>query len=413
MKQRPNFQFRKQASLCVLAVLLATSVVLGGCKKAEDMGALADNSKEAQVVRELLPKGKPEDSVGTVGGEEMKRERLELVMRQFAKMFRVADTPDALKNPMMTEALTRMALNKLIFLTVLEQEAKERQITVSDAELDTYRKRQADAVGGEEKFAEMLDKTKTTDGELNLMLREKILLDKVVDALNGSPVKVSEQQIKAFYDANKAQFKVPERIDVRHILVKANEMELVRDLRQKDKNISQKDLLIAVQKEFKDREKKAAEVATQVQQDPKKFDELAKKYSEDPGSKDKGGLITDMAQQTTDPDFWAAATKLKPGEITKAPVKSMFGYHIIRLEALKPASVEPYEKVRPMIEENLLSQARQKVLEPWLRKQQASMKVELAPDYRPKEKPAAPLPGMPGGPEAPAEGGAKPSKAGH
>ncbi len=87
-----------------------------------------------------------------------------------------------------------------------------------------------------------------------------------------------------------------------------------------------------------------------------KFDELAKKNSKDPGSKDKGGDL-DFADPTAYvPEFSAALMKLKKGEMTPSPVKSDFGYHIIKLEDTRETPVPSLEGMRPQIVQRLNQQ---------------------------------------------------------
>jgi len=76
--------------------------------------------------------------------------------------------------------------------------------------------------------------------------------------------------------------------------------------------------------------KKAREVLDKINSGGD-FAALAKEFSEDPGSKDKGGLYEGVAKGQFDPAFEVAALSLKPGEVTKEPVKTNFGYHIIKL----------------------------------------------------------------------------------
>jgi peptidyl-prolyl cis-trans isomerase C len=87
-----------------------------------------------------------------------------------------------------------------------------------------------------------------------------------------------------------------------------------------------------------------------------KFDELAKKNSKDPGSKDKGGDLDFADPKAYVPEFSAALLKLKKGEMTQTPVKSEFGYHIIKLEDTRETQFPPLESLRPQIEQRLSQQ---------------------------------------------------------
>jgi len=82
------------------------------------------------------------------------------------------------------------------------------------------------------------------------------------------------------------------------------------------------------------------------------FAELAKAKSEDPGSKDKGGDLGYFGRGVMDPAFEKVAFSLKIGE-TSAPVKSSFGYHIIRVEDKKPERTPTFEEVRNDVEKRV------------------------------------------------------------
>jgi peptidyl-prolyl cis-trans isomerase C len=87
-----------------------------------------------------------------------------------------------------------------------------------------------------------------------------------------------------------------------------------------------------------------------------KFDELAKKNSKDPGSGENGGDLGFANPNGFVPEFSHAMIKLKKGEMTDTPVKSQFGYHIIKLEETRDAQFPPLEEVKDKIKQNLLQQ---------------------------------------------------------
>jgi peptidyl-prolyl cis-trans isomerase C len=84
-----------------------------------------------------------------------------------------------------------------------------------------------------------------------------------------------------------------------------------------------------------------------------KFEDLAKKSSKDPGSGANGGDLDFAAPGSYVPEFSQALVKLKKGEMTEAPVKSQFGFHIIKLEDTRDAKFPPIEEVKPQIEQRL------------------------------------------------------------
>ena len=87
-----------------------------------------------------------------------------------------------------------------------------------------------------------------------------------------------------------------------------------------------------------------------------KFDEIAKKQSKDPGSGANGGDLDWANASSYVPEFSGALVKLKKGQTTDAPVKTQFGYHVIRLEDTRDAQLPKLEEVKPQIAQQLQQQ---------------------------------------------------------
>ncbi|MBT2324056.1 peptidylprolyl isomerase [Variovorax paradoxus] len=94
-----------------------------------------------------------------------------------------------------------------------------------------------------------------------------------------------------------------------------------------------------------------------------KFEDIAKKQSKDPGSGANGGDLDWAAPASFVPEFSEAMIKLKKGEMTSAPVKSQFGYHIIRVDDIRQAQLPKIEDVKPQIVQQLQQQRLQKYQE--------------------------------------------------
>jgi len=86
------------------------------------------------------------------------------------------------------------------------------------------------------------------------------------------------------------------------------------------------------------------------------FEDLAKKNSKDPGSGANGGDLDFAAAGSYVPEFSQAMVKLKKGELTQEPVKTQFGYHIIKLEDTRQAQFPPIDEVKPQIKQRLEQQ---------------------------------------------------------
>jgi peptidyl-prolyl cis-trans isomerase C len=87
-----------------------------------------------------------------------------------------------------------------------------------------------------------------------------------------------------------------------------------------------------------------------------KFEDLAKKHSKDPGSGANGGDLDWAAAGSYVPEFSGAMTKLEKGQMTDTPVKSQFGYHIIRVDDVREAQLPKLEEVKPQISQQLQQQ---------------------------------------------------------
>ena len=94
-----------------------------------------------------------------------------------------------------------------------------------------------------------------------------------------------------------------------------------------------------------------------------KFEDIAKKQSKDPGSGANGGDLDWANPASFVPEFTQAMVKLKKGESTAAPVKSQFGYHIIRVDDIRDAQLPKLEEVKPQITQQLAQQKLQKYQE--------------------------------------------------
>ena len=146
----------------------------------------------------------------------------------------------------------------------------------------------------------------------------------------------NDADIQAYYAAHQAQYKTEEQVKTRHILINSPDgADAKTDAAAKAK---------------------AEDVLKQVKAGGN-FAELAKKYSEDPGSKDTGGELPMIPTSQLDPAYATAAMALKPGE-TSGLVKSKFGYHIIQTEDKKAAGVQPLSEVKDSIAQ-LLEQQKQ------------------------------------------------------
>jgi peptidyl-prolyl cis-trans isomerase C len=171
-------------------------------------------------------------------------------------------------------------------------------------------------------------------------VKNSILAQELLKREVEGKVTVSDADVKKYYEDHKAEFTQPEMVKARHILIKTPQN--------------------ADEKVLSEAEAKANEIKEELDKGVD-FAELAKQYSDDPGTKEKGGELGLFPKGRMVPEFEAAAFSLKPGEISK-PVKSPFGYHIIQVQEKKDASVKGFAEVEPQIKQKLQVERQQQLL---------------------------------------------------
>lgn len=138
---------------------------------------------------------------------------------------------------------------------------------------------------------------------------------------------VEEDDLRAFYEEHQEEFLEGEQANARHILIRlapdaSGEQEAATKLR--------------------------ADAVARMASTGADFAELAAAHSEDPGSKDNGGDLGWFARGRMVPEFEEAVFSAKPGDLV-GPIKSQFGYHIIRIEGFRPEHQRPFEEVEEQV----------------------------------------------------------------
>lgn len=203
----------------------------------------------------------------------------------------------------------------LVMQQLMRQESKKQGVAVSKEEVDEVLVPFKESKEGEEagSFQKFLDSMQASEEDIRNQIEISILYDKLMEKVI-TDVAVTDAQARAYYQENQAMFKDPGGVQIYHILVDSEELA---------QNI------IAKLKQGED------------------FTRLAAQYSTDPGSKDGGGDVGLVNESTSFvPEFKQAALALKPGQLHPVPVKSEYGFHIIKAgEKVEPSQVS-FEEVK-------------------------------------------------------------------
>jgi peptidyl-prolyl cis-trans isomerase C len=234
------------------------------------------------------------------------------------------------------DEILRQVLDQLITYTVMTQEAKAQNVTVSDAELDDRLKQMRAKFPKDEDFKKALAARNTSLDQLRTDARVDLTIGKMMDAqMSGAPA-VSETEAREFYDKNPDKFKQGETVRASHILLRV------------DGNTPD-----AVRKQARAR----IDAILKRARSGEDFAALAREHSQD-GSAREGGDLGYFERERMVPAFSQAAFSLKPGEISDV-VTTSFGYHIIKVAEKKPAATIPYEQIGSRIVDFLTTQKKQ------------------------------------------------------
>ncbi len=345
------------------------------------------------------------DTVAKVGDQTV---TLGEVRQQLAQIEQRNQVPKPLES-----LYARQILNQLVFAKEIEYEANRLGITVSDQERADRIKQYVPGafvngtfVGMDRYSAEVQARFQLTVPVFEELIRQGLLEEKfrkrVTDGISVGPNELQDEfryknekiklnyavikpeelaakinptdaEIKAEYEKNKSRYQIPEKRVVRYGLLDTTKIQ--RDIQVSDdqlkvqyqNNIQQYQvpnrvhvehiLFMTVGKtdaEVDEIKKNAEDVLKQAKKGAK-FEDLAKKYSEDPGSKDKGGDLGWITQGQTVPEFEKTAFGLDKGQISDL-VKTQYGFHIIKVLDKETARTKTFDEVKDSLRAPMILQ---------------------------------------------------------
>ena len=312
------------------------------------------------------------NEVAVVGDCSISKEQYNRLLDQARKSYKVQKQPFPDVGTEQYAALRKQAMQFLVQRCEFNQRADELGVSVNDADVDKQlqtikaqyfgKEGKCDATC-EKKYRTQIAKQGLAEAQVREDVRASVVQNKLYTKVTAD-VAVEDSDIDAYYKKNKDQYVQPESRDVRHILVKKK--ALADDLYQQLKSGGN-------------------------------FAALAKKYSEDPGSKASGGKLT-ISKGRQVPEFDKAAFALGVHELSQ-PVKTQYGWHIIEaLTQTKKATTTPLSEVRAAIKQQLLQQKKQEAMKKWVDdtsstfKKQTTYQVGYAPPADTTSTPASTTP---------------------
>lgn len=257
-------------------------------------------------------------------------------------------TLDKSKDKEIIKNLETKTYDNLVLQKLIRQEVAKQGIKTDQKELDKNMKNIKDKKNAEKKdgFKSFLAETKFSEAGLREYLEIQQLDSKLRDKV-ASDIKVNDADVRKYYDENKDQFNNPAGIQISHILVGKEDLALAEQI-------------IGKLKQGAD------------------FASLAKEYSIDPGSKVNGGDLGTPVNATSNlvPEFLSAALALQPGQYTIKPVKSQFGYHVIKAGARAEARLMTFDEVKDQLKIELEQQQKSQFYNSYLEKAKKNAKIK-------------------------------------
>jgi peptidyl-prolyl cis-trans isomerase C len=247
-------------------------------------------------------------------------------------------------------------VESFINLILLDQYSQKQGLQIDDAQVEQLYQKAMAKYPSKRQFKSSLKETGLTEADLRTRLKRTLSAQNVSQKLIVPTITVTDEEIKAYYDANAYEFEHDVQVHAAHILIKVFPFANAED-RQKAKQ-----RILDIQKKV---------------QEGEDFAVLAAKYSEGP-SKIQGGDLGYLGSAQMAPAFETAAFSLQPGEVSDV-VTTPFGFHLIKVYDRKPAGKVPFSEAGPQLKDRLYNERFNTRLRQLVEKLKAEANIERMP----------------------------------
>ncbi len=275
--------------------------------------------------------GLPEGDVAVVDDVEdgaITQDDLESALTQAAAQGGLPEVPAA-DDPQYA-SLEQQAMQSLILSKWVQGEAADRGITATQEDIDAELERiKEQSFSSEKEFEQFVKQSKFTEEDVQEQVELTLLRDRLEQEVIAKP-EISDEEIEDFYEVNIDSFKQPASRDVRVIL-----------------NSSQA---------------KAEQAKAELDADDsdKSWEQVARQYSQDQASKDRGGLLEGLIEGQGDPQLEQEVFAAPEGELV-GPFKTDRGWYVIEVTGSEPETTQPLSEARAAIEQQLAASRQQQI----------------------------------------------------
>lgn len=303
------------------------------------------------------------DPVATVNGETITKAQLDEAFEKAVQMtgVKVGDLTSEQKMEGYRQLLDELITEKLVTKAATG-------VTVPQAEIDAQIAKIKAQFPSEEDFSKQLAQVGQSPEQLSETIKKMLQQQHWLESQIAGKTDVTDEEAKKFYEANKTEFQQPDTVKASHILFLVNKDDSQDVVNQK---------LEAA---------KAAEARAKKGED---FNKLAKELSEEPGAKESGGDLGFFPKDRMVPEFAEAAFNQKVGDISD-PVRTQYGWHVIKVIDKKPAGTLPYDDVKAQLMTYLKTKKQEEAAQALLKSLRSSAQIESTlPPPSPSPPPAA------------------------
>lgn len=297
-------------------------------------------------------KNKPDGAVAKVGNEYIYQKDVDKIMKDYEQYYgqKIFD-PNTEQGKQALLQIKPKIIDMLVNEKIANKLMKDKNIEATDNEVNNELGKLKKQLGGEDKFKQQLKKENMTEQALKEQI-EKQLKNKKLSQQFEKEFKPTDKEINDEFNKNLDYYT---QYNADHILFSGKDA--------KGKNLDASKL------------KAKSELANKTYEevkDGKKFNEVAKAKSEDPTAKQNAGKLGDFLASTMVREFSNALKNMKPGEVSK-PVKTEFGYHIIKLNS----KITDLNKMTQANKENIKQAISNKLIQEKVQKEFEKQKKEL------------------------------------
>jgi foldase protein PrsA len=266
--------------------------------------------------------------------------------------------------------IARELLKAEIMKEIITQKAKSLDIKIAPDQIDLQIQGVENKFPSHTAFITALAFQRMTIKDLKEKIESTLLEDELIRHEIAPKVKLDDDAVKNFYNANKAQFMKPALYRIKHILIAT-----IPTPQKSADEASHKKALRMSRMINEEAKAKAEEVLRKVKAGSN-FEQLVKEFSEDEASKQKGGLLGDFHPGSTIPEIAEVMVTLSEGE-TSGIIDSSFGHHILKLDEIIPSVLIPFKDSQSDILNILMKRETKKLFKEYVIDLEKTAKIEI------------------------------------